>query len=124
MHDLIPVDAIRPGALTVAEVDATMAYAEAEKSAATRAGYASDWRDFAVWCHARGASLLPAHPGLVAAYLSDLAQVGRRAASHCMIAEALKQTLPAASGIAVDLGTIRWTDPVQQLRCSCMAIAK
>jgi hypothetical protein len=47
MHDLIPVDALPPGALTIAEIDATMAYAEAEKAAATRRCYASDWRDFA-----------------------------------------------------------------------------
>jgi hypothetical protein len=39
MHDLIPLDAALPGALTGAEIDATMAYAEAEKALATRAAY-------------------------------------------------------------------------------------
>jgi site-specific recombinase XerD len=81
MHDLIPLPAVQPGALTTAEIDAAMAFAEAEKSAATRKAYASDWADFAAWCHARGASPLPAHPGLVAAYLSDLAQAGRKAST-------------------------------------------
>jgi hypothetical protein len=39
-----------PGALTTAEIDATMAYAEAEKAPATREAYASDWpRDFVAW---------------------------------------------------------------------------
>jgi hypothetical protein len=78
MHNPIPVPAVEPGALTTAEIDATMAFAEAEKSAATRKAYALDWADFAAWCHARGASPPPAHPGLVAAYLSDLAQAGRK----------------------------------------------
>jgi site-specific recombinase XerD len=54
-----------------------MAYAEAEKALATRAAYASDWRDFAAWCTSRGATALPAHVGIVAAYLSGLADSGR-----------------------------------------------
>jgi hypothetical protein len=44
MHDLIPLSTALPGALTTAEIDATMAYAEAEKALATREAYASDWR--------------------------------------------------------------------------------
>ena len=36
MHDLIPLGPALPGALTTAEIDATMAYAEAEKALATR----------------------------------------------------------------------------------------
>jgi hypothetical protein len=70
-----------PGALTTAEIDATMAYAEAEKALATRAAYASDWRDFAAWCASRGATALPAHQGIVAAYLSNLADSGRKAST-------------------------------------------
>lgn len=35
MHDLIPIDAIPPGALTVAEIYATMGYAQAEKATST-----------------------------------------------------------------------------------------
>ena len=66
MHDLISLGPALPGTLTTAEVDATMAYAEAEKSVATRAAYASDWRDFAAWCASRGATALPAHVGIVA----------------------------------------------------------
>ena len=54
MHDLIPLDLALPGALTTAEIDATMAYAEAEKALATREAYASDWRDFAAWCALQG----------------------------------------------------------------------
>src|SRR5271165_4485789 len=40
LHDLIPLGPTLPGALTTAEIDATMAYAEAEKALATRAAYA------------------------------------------------------------------------------------
>jgi hypothetical protein len=43
VHDLIPLGTTLPGELTTAEIDATMAYAEAEKALATRAAYASDW---------------------------------------------------------------------------------
>src|SRR6187431_1176358 len=67
--------------LSEAEIDATMAYAEAEKSVATRAAYASDWRDFAGWCAFRGTTGLPAHVGIVAAYLSALAHQGRKAST-------------------------------------------
>jgi site-specific recombinase XerD len=81
MHDLVPLEQVPLGALTTAEIDQTMAYAEAEKAASTREAYASDWREFAVWCHARGATPLPAHAGIVAAYLSHLAQEGRRAST-------------------------------------------
>ena len=70
-----------PGALTPAEIDATMAYAEAEKALATRSAYASDWRDFAAWCALSGATALPAHQGIVAAYLSSLADSGRKAST-------------------------------------------
>ena len=81
MHDLIPLDLALPGALTTAEIDATMTYAEAEKALATRQAYASDWRDFAAWCASRAATALPAHQGIVAAYLSSLADSGRKAST-------------------------------------------
>jgi site-specific recombinase XerD len=70
-----------PGNLTVAEVDATMAYAEAEKAPSTRLAYSADWRHFSIWCLSRGATALPAHQGIVAAYLSSLAATGKKAAT-------------------------------------------
>jgi site-specific recombinase XerD len=81
VHDLIPLDLALPGALTTAEIDSAMRFAEAEKSAATREAYASDWKDFSVWCFAKGATPLPAHVGIVAAYLSGLADSGRKAST-------------------------------------------
>jgi site-specific recombinase XerD len=84
LHDLIPLDpAALPalGILSDAEIDATMRFAEAEKALATRQAYASDWKDFSIWCLARGATALPAHQGIVAAYLSGLADSGRKAST-------------------------------------------
>jgi integrase len=81
LHDLIPIEALPPGALTTAEIDATMAYAAAEKSAATHRAYRFDWVNFETWCASRGACPLPAHQGVVAAYLSHLAEAGRRAST-------------------------------------------
>ena len=50
MNALITIDAPElSGALTVAEIATTMAYAEAEKALATRQAYAADWHDFAAW---------------------------------------------------------------------------
>jgi hypothetical protein len=83
LHDLIPLDPALPalGALTTAEIDPAMGYAEAEKAIATRRAYAADWRDFAVWCASRGATALPAHVGIVAAYLSSMADSGRKSST-------------------------------------------
>ena len=58
MHDLIPLDLALPGALTTAEIDATMGYAAAETAQATPGAYLADWRDFAAWCASRGATAL------------------------------------------------------------------
>jgi hypothetical protein len=89
MHDLIPLSPATAGALTTAEIDLAMHFAENEKSAATRKAYAADWRDFAAWCAARDAMPLPAHPGIVAAYLSSLAQTGRKASTIARKAAAI-----------------------------------
>ena len=93
MQDLTLLDPALPGSLTVAEIDATMANATAEKAAATRRAYASDWADFAAWCAAaRGASPLPAHVGIVAVYLSDRADSGRKSSTIGRRAPRMKET--------------------------------
>jgi site-specific recombinase XerD len=82
MHDLIVLDpALAAGSLTASEIDQTLRFAEAEKAASTREAYAADWKDFAIWCHTRAATPLPAHAGIVAAYLSHLATTGRKAST-------------------------------------------
>jgi site-specific recombinase XerD len=81
MNALITIGALAPGALTVAEIEQTIRYAENEKAQATREAYATDWRDFSIWCLSRGATPLPAHVGIVAAYLSWLADSGRKSST-------------------------------------------
>lgn len=39
-----------------------------------------------------------------------------KSSSHCMIAEAVKQTVPNAKFVSVDIQTIRFTDAVTRLR--------
>lgn len=43
----------------------------------TREGYAHDWRVFEAWCHERDVDAFPAHPEVVASYLSFLADEAR-----------------------------------------------
>jgi hypothetical protein len=40
----------------------------------------------------------------------------RRDSGHCMISTALRQQLPGITGVAVDVATIRWTDPTKRFR--------
>jgi site-specific recombinase XerD len=81
MHDIDVFRPDAPGLLSHAEIAAAVGYAAAEKAAATLAAYASDWKDFSAWCAARDACPLPAHQGVVAAYLSHLADTGRKAST-------------------------------------------
>jgi site-specific recombinase XerD len=121
MHDLIPLPAPQApvlGQLTHEEMAATIGYAAAEKATSTRAAYAADWQAFAAWAALRGATALPAHPGIVAAYLSHLADTGRKSSTigrKCAaIAHKHKQAgidpLPTASeGVRAVLRGIRRT---------------
>lgn len=53
-------------------------YAAAEKSEATRRAYRSDWADFVGYASALGRVQLPADPLTLAAYISHLADGGRK----------------------------------------------
>jgi hypothetical protein len=82
MHDLIPAGQMLPGTLSDAEIDATMAFAEAEKAASTRAAYTPATGVTSPPGVPPGApQALPAHVGIVAAYLSGLADSGRKAST-------------------------------------------
>jgi hypothetical protein len=76
---LIPTPELS-GALTRAEIAATLGYAENASAESTRAAYNSDMTAFRDWCTARGACALPASPAMVAAYLAHLADSERKAA--------------------------------------------
>ena len=86
MHDLIPLDPAPAGSLVRADPETVRAFAEAEKTSATRAAYQSDWRIFIAWCAARGSAPLPATPATVAAFLAAGAEAGTKASTitrHC-----------------------------------------
>jgi len=74
MMDPVPVrrDDQLP-AFAPAEVDSARRYRDASRAAGTRAKYEADWRAFSAWCNERSHPALPAHPGVVAVYLSALA---------------------------------------------------
>ena len=68
---------------------------------------------------------MPRHPsGLVASWYrkkvvvdaDNIAEGIKRDSSHCMIAEAVKSTLPGMRAVSVDLATIRFTDPSRKQR--------
>lgn len=40
-----------------------------------------------------------------------IATAEQESSSHCVIAEAIKQQIPGVKQVAVDLATIRWTEP-------------
>jgi integrase len=81
MHDLVLIDPAVPGALTRVEIESVAGYLQNEKAESTRKCYASDWKDFEQWCGERGLVPLPALAGTVAAYLSHLADRGRKAST-------------------------------------------
>jgi site-specific recombinase XerD len=118
MNALVQIEHLPPGTLSHAEMASTMHYAEAEKADATRAAYSSDFRLFAQWCANRSACPLPAHPGIVAAYLSHLADSGSKSSTIGRKAAAIGHhhrmagidPLPTASeGVRATLRGIRRT---------------
>lgn len=46
----------------------------------------------------------------------EITQSMQANSSHCMIADAIKRTIPTATAVSVDLATIRWSDPLKRLR--------
>lgn len=52
------------------------AYVARASAASTVRAYRSDWRLFTDWCATRGYQPLPATPGVTAAYLAEIADVG------------------------------------------------
>jgi site-specific recombinase XerD len=59
-------------------VERARAYAADSVSENTKSAYAADWRTFSTWCDARALPKLPAAPAVVATYLANLADEGRR----------------------------------------------
>ena len=59
----------------------TVAYARAEKAKASRRAYHADFALFAQWCERRGSPALGAAPALVAAFLAEQVDMGKRPAT-------------------------------------------
>ena len=86
-------------------------FVQAEKAAATRRGYASDFAVFIAWCEGRGYPSMPATSAVIAAFLSDQANtgirpstIGRRVAAIRYVydlSEQLKDHPPPTAGKAV-----------------------
>ena len=75
------IEAGAPLATIQAEIDAAHDFALAEKSAATRRAYRSDFATFTVWCRARASEPMPASPETVSAFLAAQATAGARAST-------------------------------------------
>src|SRR5271170_731972 len=73
-----------------AEVDAAHDFALAEKCAATRRAYRSDFAAFTAWCRARAAGPIPASPETVTAFLAAQATAGARASTISRKAAAIR----------------------------------
>lgn len=67
-HSLKPLD----------PVASVRKYVAAASAPATRKAYSSDWRQFATWCSERGLHELPATPAVVASYVADQADAGKK----------------------------------------------
>lgn len=70
------VVAARASSVPAVEITAAAEYARAEKTAATRRAYRTDFEIFRAWCAERAISVLPAAPETVAAFLAQ--EAGRR----------------------------------------------
>jgi hypothetical protein len=66
--ELIPSSRSAPGTDLDAAVDAAARFVAARRARATRPAYASDWREFAVWCTSRSVITLSAELAMVAAF--------------------------------------------------------
>jgi len=89
-------------------------YVSRSKAANTVRAYASDWRDFAGWCSARGLDALPARPETVALYLTEQADrirvssLNRRLSAIAQAHQLAGLESPAAdSRVRIVMGGIR-----------------
>ena len=85
----VPSTSLSLGRISEAEIEQALAYAKNEKAPASRRAYAADWRHFAGWCDERDVIPLGAGTGVVAAYLSWLADQGRKASTIARKAAAI-----------------------------------
>lgn len=87
---VVPVE-FYPVATLQATAERAESYAEASRSPNTRRAYASAWGSFSRWCEGHGLAALPAEPGTVALYLTDLSDSGRKVATVSLHATVIGQ---------------------------------
>jgi len=70
----------QPATLPALQIDLGLAmdFARASKSKATLAAYASDWREFEMWCEDRRIPPLGATPEAIASFIASQAQDGKK----------------------------------------------
>jgi len=80
-------------------------FIRASKSESTIRGYKSDWREFSHWCEKHGASVLPASPDAIAAYIAactgrlKVGSIQRRLNAIAEAHKAVGLDSPTAAGI-------------------------
>ncbi|MGJ5136853.1 site-specific integrase [Bradyrhizobium oligotrophicum] len=84
-------------ALLASEIEDAASLAKAEKAAATRRAYRTDFRLFNEWCASRGVGSLPASPETVAAYLASEAKGGAKPSTIARRAAAIRYAHKLAS---------------------------
>lgn len=80
-RSLVIADAGAVSATLGPELDRAAGFARAEKSAATRRAYRSDFNLFQTWCEAKQVPALPARPDTVAAFLAAEANRGSKSST-------------------------------------------
>jgi hypothetical protein len=68
-------------AIPIVDAERARGFANAEKAAATRRAYGTDFAIFRAWCVERGLGALPATPATVCAFLAAQAGLGKRAST-------------------------------------------
>jgi integrase len=81
MNALVALESGTLGPSLLPEVDSARRYVAASQAVSTQRAYNHGWNDFAAWCAFRRVEPLPAHPAVLATYLSFCADRGLSAAS-------------------------------------------
>ena len=93
-------------------VDKAQEFAANSKAKNTVKAYESDWEHFTVWCSAHGVASMPAIPGTIALYITDLASIAkvatitRRLASISKVHQAAGHDSPCSMRHAVVAETL------------------
>ena len=74
----------------------TRDYVRQAKAANTIKAYQSDWQNFGAWCAAHGLTAMPSAPSVVAFYVTNLIETGRKTSTLQRRISAISQAHQAA----------------------------